>query len=501
MRRLVLMSGLLALAGTVLVLILGTTAQGSSSSTFDVIFDDAKGLIAGQQIKVAGAVAGTIENVTVTPNFKARVEGSIDSKFLPFHQNATCTIRPEGLIAENYVECDPGTASSPDLKGNPPTVPVQDTTEPVSLLDLFNIFNLPTRERVQVIIDEFGVGTAGEGDDFNDILLRANPALKLADQAIGILNRQKGQLASIIDATDTIAAQGASHTGDLQNFLTRAASLSQLTADHSSPLSQTIKRLPGMLDAMQPALVQVDTVTRDGTPLLSELRTASPYLNHVAVDLGPFAKAAKPGLADISRAIKTAIPAVHAVTPVLTVMRTYLTKSEPSTKLFAKMLESVQQSGFVENFLSVIYGISAGLAREDSTSHLLSALLVGPGSGGCALYATKPTAGCEAHYAPQAGSGSTAATPSRHSTPTTTAPTTATTKTPATAPRTAPSAATTPTTTTGAPSLGNVLGKLLGGLLSPSGSSSTTAGTSGASGRASGTAGQGLSNLLGYLIK
>jgi hypothetical protein len=64
-----------------------------------------------------------------------------------------------GLIAENYVDCDPGSANSPALTaqgGFPPTVPVTNTTEPVSLLDLFNIFNLPTRQRFMVIVDELG---------------------------------------------------------------------------------------------------------------------------------------------------------------------------------------------------------------------------------------------------------------------------------------------------------------------------------------------------------
>ncbi len=89
-----------------------------------------------------------------------------------------------GLIAENYVDCDPGSANSPALTaqgGFPPTVPVTNTTEPVSLLDLFNIFNLPTRQRFMVIVDELGIGTAARGQDFNDILRRAKPALKEVD--------------------------------------------------------------------------------------------------------------------------------------------------------------------------------------------------------------------------------------------------------------------------------------------------------------------------------
>src|ERR1700737_1919955 len=114
-------------------------AQGSSTARFDVIFDDARGLVGGQLVKIAGAKAGSIKNVVVTPEFKARIEATVDSRFMPFHQNATCTIRPEGLIAENYVDCDPGTADSPPLRASgahPPTVPVAHTTEPVSLLDL-----------------------------------------------------------------------------------------------------------------------------------------------------------------------------------------------------------------------------------------------------------------------------------------------------------------------------------------------------------------------------
>ena len=48
----------------------------------------------------------------MTPDFKARIEATVDSRFMPFHKDATCTIRPEGLIAENYVDCDPGTPAA-----------------------------------------------------------------------------------------------------------------------------------------------------------------------------------------------------------------------------------------------------------------------------------------------------------------------------------------------------------------------------------------------------
>jgi len=173
MRRLASITVALLAAGTLTVALLSASAQGSSTATFDVVFDNARGLIAGQLVKVAGAQAGSIENVTVVKHgsgartsYKARIEGSIDSKFMPLRANATCTIRPQGLIAENYVECDPGSPPARVLRaadGHPPTVPVQNTTEPVSLLDLFNTFNVPTRERFTLILDELGIGTSARG--------------------------------------------------------------------------------------------------------------------------------------------------------------------------------------------------------------------------------------------------------------------------------------------------------------------------------------------------
>jgi ABC-type transporter Mla subunit MlaD len=404
MRRIALISGLLAFVALLAVLVFGASAQGSSTSSFNVIFDDARGLIGGQLVKVAGAKAGTIENVVVTPDFKAEVQATIDSKFMPFHKDATCTIRPEGLIAENYVDCDPGTPGSPALRGsgsNPPTVPVTQTSEPVSILDLFNIFNLPTRERFQVIIDELGIGTAARGDDFNAILRRANPALALARQVIGILSRQKAQLATIVDATNKIAVEGAGHTQALQTFLDRTAALTTLTAAHRDSLSQSINKLPGLLGAMQPALQSVDTVARDGTPLLAQLRTAVPFLNKVSADLPPFVKAAKPSLAKLGSAIKTAIPAIRDATPLLGTVRAYLQRSLPETRLFASLASNLQRHGFIENFLSVAYEVGASLAREDATSHMLGILLVGPNNGACSSFATKPVAGCSAHYGSQ----------------------------------------------------------------------------------------------------
>jgi ABC-type transporter Mla subunit MlaD len=404
-RRLAGIAFALAGAAIVAVLAMGASAQGSQQGSFDVIFDDARGLVAGQLVKIAGAQAGTIQNVSVTPDFKARVQASVDSRFLPFHQDATCTIRPEGLIAENYVECDPGRASSPALKSTgtaSPTVPVSRTTEPVSLLDLFNIFNQPTRQRLTVLVNELGISTAARGQDLNDLLRRANPSLALARQVIGVLNHQKSQLATIVDATNAIAANGAGHTTEVQSFLDRAANVTSLTAGHRTALAQAIQRLPALLQTAQPALNKLDTVAVDGTPLVRQIHAAVPSLNRLSDDLTPFVKAARPGLAKLSVAVSKAIPTLKATAPLTKTLRGYADRSKSGTLLTARLFENLQQHGFVENFLSVMYYIGASLSRYDSTSHMLSILLISPDNGLCGNYATTPVPACSAHYGKQA---------------------------------------------------------------------------------------------------
>ena len=379
-------------------------SSGSSSGRFDVIFDDARGLVPGQLVKIAGARAGAISSVHLTAGFKARIEATVQSQFLPFHQDATCTIRPEGLIAENYLECDPGTAESPPLRGiggRPPTVPVTHTTEPVSLLDLFDTFNLPTAQRLTVLFNELGIATAGQGQNLNQILERANPSLTLARRTIDILLSQQAQLRTLIDSTNTLAAQGAAHTGSLQGFLDRASALATLTANHRSALAQGIRRLPGLLAAALPALSQVNAVATQGTPLLAQLQAAAPVLEQVSRDLRPFVAAAKPGLARVAGALRTAIPALHQSLPLLGALEDYTRRSLPSSQLTAALYRNLQRHGFVEEFLSVAYYVATSLNRYDGTSHLLPLLLMAPGNGKCGRYATKPVKGCSAHYGSQ----------------------------------------------------------------------------------------------------
>jgi virulence factor Mce-like protein len=387
-------------------------ARAGSTYTFDAIFDDARGLVAGQLLKIAGANAGSIDKVTITPDFKARIEMSVGARFAPFRTDAHCTIRPQGLIAENYVECDPGRLSAPPLQprdGHPPTIPVAQTTEPVSLLDLFDIANLPTAERFSIIVNELGIGLSGNGQNVNDIIVRASPALSAARRVLSILHRQRAALRTAITASDAVVGRLAAHAPDLEQFVTQAARLSTITAAHSGSLARATARLPSLLNAARPALANVDELAITGTPLLERIHGAVPEINKLTADLGPFARAVAPVLSKLAPVLKLGTETGRDVTPLVKLLANYARKSLASTIDTGNLFVNLRDHGFAEAFLASTYYLAAATARFDNVSHFAVSVL---GFDQCSPYVATPTPGCDAHIGGSATvTGFTPATP------------------------------------------------------------------------------------------
>jgi ABC-type transporter Mla subunit MlaD len=114
MRRIAAM--VMLAVGIPVVLALGVGAKNDGGSGYQVraIFDNAAYAVPGEEVRVAGQRVGKIESLDVAYGHKAAVTFSIDmAGFSPFHKDAHCTIRPQSLIGEKYVECSPARAPSP----------------------------------------------------------------------------------------------------------------------------------------------------------------------------------------------------------------------------------------------------------------------------------------------------------------------------------------------------------------------------------------------------
>ena len=109
------------------VVLLATSAGGGNGSyTVRAIFDDAANAIPGENVKIDGVVVGKVKSVTPTPKAQAAVVFNINNPgFKDFRADATCTIRPQALLGEKFVDCVP---TQPRVEGTPlppplPTIP------------------------------------------------------------------------------------------------------------------------------------------------------------------------------------------------------------------------------------------------------------------------------------------------------------------------------------------------------------------------------------------
>lgn len=372
MRRVLIAIAVIAVAAAAAIV----HARGGTDEEYRVavIFDTAKGMVAGQQVKVAGAPAGSVEEIELAPGPKARMLLRVERRYAPFRADARCTLLPEGLISENYVECDPGArgAELPRDRDGIPTVPVRRTTAPVSLQDVLNVFSLPTAERLRILISELGIGTSGRGQDLNALLRRANPALTAAKDALSIFAEQRREIGAAIGDTDEVLARIGQQRGQLRAFVGRAAETARTTSARSGPLGESIRRLPAMLDAVRPGLRSLDRAATDATPLVRSLRRSAPEVGRLTRTLPALTVPANQALRGLSTVTRDGRPVLRRARPTVARLGRVMDQLGPLTPEIDRLLVSLRETGGIEGTMRLLYTLAALTGSYDGTSHFVS---------------------------------------------------------------------------------------------------------------------------------
>ncbi|HEV7772983.1 MAG TPA: MlaD family protein [Conexibacter sp.] len=419
-----LAGGLLLLA-VLLVLVLGTGASNDDGGTYRVraIFDSASFLVPGEDVKIAGVKVGTIESLDVTTDNKAAIVLRIDDPaYRDFKDDAYCTIRLQSLIGEKFVACQPtqpkggNTEPAPSLrkithgegKGEY-LLPVSNTSAPVDLDMLNNIMQLPERQRFMIIINELGVGLAGNGKQLNAVIRRADPALYQLDRVLDILASQNRVLADLARDSDAALAPTARQSQSISDFIDKAGATATATAARGDAMEQNFAKLPAFLTQLRPTMHRLGEFAQAGTPVMTDLRAAAPSVNTIFRQLGPFSQAALPTFVTLGNLADTGREALPAAEPVIRDIRGFADEAKPFARTLARGLTSLRDQHGIERLLDVIL-YTAGTGTDfDSIGHLLRTNLVLPVT--CLPYAVAPASGCEATFDQAATSTSTAVTP------------------------------------------------------------------------------------------
>jgi ABC-type transporter Mla subunit MlaD len=380
------------------------------------IFDDVASAVPGEDVKIAGAKIGKIDSMTVTPEKKAAVVLDItDDGFSPFHDDAHCTIRPQSLIGEKYVECDPGTDSQAQLRkiNDGPgkgqyLLPLKNTSAPVDLDLVNNIMRLPYRERFSILLSELGAGFAGRGQDLNELIHRANPALRETDKVLKQLADENVTLKNLAEESDRSLAPLARDRRHLSGFIKNANEVGEATAARRAQIEQSIQKLPEFLRQLKPTMTDLGQLADEMTPTLTDLDRAAPGLSRFVLQLGPFSRSATRSLTSLGKATDVGGPVLQRARPVVQDLKAFAANANPVSKNLDDLTASLDKSGGLEQFMNYIFFQMTAINGFDEISHYLRASLL---VNVCSTYVTQGEApGCGAHFTETKGVQSSSAT-------------------------------------------------------------------------------------------
>jgi virulence factor Mce-like protein len=277
----------------------GAADRGPEGKTYRIMFDNAFGLTKGGDFRVGGVNAGKTTEFGVYKRKgespKAEVIAEVTKPgFGDFRTDASCEIRPQSLIGEYYVDCQPGQSEERLEDGG--TIPVEQTSSTIPTDIVNNIMRRPYRERLRLLITELGTGLAGRPDDVQGVLRRAHPGLRETSKVLRILGDQNQVIQDFITDSDTVVTELEKNKRDVVRWVEEAGDTAEISAKRRRELREQFERFPEFLDELRPTMAHLGELADEQTPLLADLHDAAPDLDTFFTRLGPFAAASHPAV-------------------------------------------------------------------------------------------------------------------------------------------------------------------------------------------------------------
>jgi virulence factor Mce-like protein len=324
--------------------VMADASSEKRGKTYRIEFDNAFGLTKGGDFRVGGVNAGLTSDFDVVkrsgepPKAVVEVEGT-EPGFADFREDASCEIRPQSLIGEYYVDCQPGRSRKKLRPGG--TVPVEQTSSTIPTDVVNNIMRRPYRERFRLIVTELGTGLAGRPDDLQEVLRRAHPGMRETSRTLRILGDQSETIKDFIANSDTVIAELERNKHDVVRWVEEAGDAAEITASRRDELRAGLRRFPTFLDELRPTMERLGHLADEQTPLLADLQRAAPDLNTFFERVGPFAEASRPAIDSLGEAAEVGNRAFTEGRQEIGELRELADDAQPFARPLRQFLETI----------------------------------------------------------------------------------------------------------------------------------------------------------------
>jgi phospholipid/cholesterol/gamma-HCH transport system substrate-binding protein len=291
--RAIAAAALVTAIAVVLVLVL----DGSGSYDLRVRFQDASGLVSGDNVLIGPATVGTVSSIGLTRDGQAEVTLHLHGTGR-LHRGTVARIAEDSLsgIASKYVELEPGPANGPVIDSGE-TIGEGRSYSEVNIDELFNSFNRATRTGLSNLIRGEATSLRGKGRLAHRTLEYLAPGLQSTSQVTRELARDEpafdGLLVQGADAMRTLAAR----SDQLSQLIANSSSATGAIARQSRALQTALSLLPTTLRRSTHTFAGLDTTLDALDPVVAAAKPASQQLPQFARGLNALSRQAIPTVA------------------------------------------------------------------------------------------------------------------------------------------------------------------------------------------------------------
>jgi phospholipid/cholesterol/gamma-HCH transport system substrate-binding protein len=328
----------LAIAIVVIALVV---LGGSSPYTLHADFQDAGGLVTGDQVLMGPGNVGSVQSISLTPNGQAQVTMSLDSSAAPLHEGTVARIYENSLsgVASRYVVIEPGATQAPEIPSGG-TLTSAHTYSFVSLDQVFDSLDPLTRAGLRNVIQGEAASIRGKSAQASKTLKYLAPGLASTSNLTAELDRNEPAFDGLlVEGAQTMQAL-ASKAQQLSDLIVQTNTTTGAIARESVALEQALQLLPGTLTHSTTTFAGLNSTLDALDPLVAESKTASRRLEPFAASLNTLTKTAIPTITALSALIHN-----PAGTGDLTTLFTQTpTLAQAAARAFPELIEAMNNS-------------------------------------------------------------------------------------------------------------------------------------------------------------
>src|ERR687893_689019 len=285
------LAALLVLLAVIVVAFLLFAGDGGYRVTAE--FTNAGQLVKGNEVKAGGVTVGTVKDIDVTQDGRAKVTlGISDSDYEPLRRGTRVMIKQASLsgIANRYVDLHLGPANGDQIEDGG-TIGIDDTGTAVEFDEIFALFD----ERTRTGLQDFFKGSAemlkGRGREPRRGVHYLNPALSTGSRLFQELTRDEALLEQFLVDSGTLVNALADRREDLTGVVGNLNATFGALGRQQDALAESVERFPPFMRRANTTFVNLRAALNDVDPLVDASKP-------VALRLGPFLTQARAFAAD-----------------------------------------------------------------------------------------------------------------------------------------------------------------------------------------------------------